>query len=317
MSSIQEEASPEQAQEKEKEGEIIIEDQEEESTEEEESSSLNLFKAVGVRYPSYWQCISYIAPSSEKQKWKPSDAVGVYCSECKITINYDWRKNPKAVSRHMDKFHKDLLQSFGNKEDSQKRQSDGKVYDFSPKQVKKARVASKAYQDMSFQSTPDLCDAFEDSIRIVDPCLGLKNLGKKTHFGGKVVTVKCFEDNSLVKDLAKTDGKNKVMVVDGGGSRRRALLGDQVALDCVNHGWEGLVIYGSIRDVDEIGALPLGVQALGTHPCKTIKRNEGQKDTPVTFGGVTFTPGDCIVCDNNGIVVNSTPLNSDILAGDG
>jgi regulator of ribonuclease activity A len=160
-----------------------------------------------------------------------------------------------------------------------------------------------------FQSTPDLCDDFEDSIRIVDPSLGLRNLGGKTHFGGEVVTVKCFEDNSLVKELAKTDGTNKVMVVDGGGSRRRALLGDQVALDCVNHGWEGLVIYGSIRDVDEIGALALGVQALGTHPCKTIKRNEGQTNIPITFGGVTFTCGDYVVCDNNGIVVNETPMN--------
>ena len=119
------------------------------------------------------------------------------------SINYDWRKNPKAVSRHMDKFHKDLLQSFGNKEDSKKRQSDGKVY-------KKARVASKSDQDMSFQSTPDLCDdSFEDIIRIVDPWLGLKNLGKKTHLGGKVVTVKCFEDNSLVKDLARRMAKTR------------------------------------------------------------------------------------------------------------
>ncbi|CAJ1952973.1 unnamed protein product [Cylindrotheca closterium] len=162
----------------------------------------------------------------------------------------------------------------------------------------------------SLKSTPDLCDDFEDTIRVVDPSLGLHNLGGKNHFGGQVVTVKCHEDNSFVKQLAKTDGKGKVMVVDGGGSRRRALLGDQVAADCVNSGWEGLVIYGSIRDVDEIKALSsLGVQALGTHPCKTLKRNEGQTGIPVEFGGVTFSSGDYVVCDNNGIVVNDAPMD--------
>lgn len=123
-----------------------------------------------------------------------------------------------------------------------------------------------------------------------------------------MVTVKCHEDNSLVKQLAKTDGHGKVMVVDGGGSLRRALLGDQVAAECANSGWEGLIIYGSIRDVDEINALRLGVQALGTHPCKTIKRNEGQTGIEVEFGGVTFRPGDYVVCDNNGIVVNDAPM---------
>lgn len=171
-------------------------------------------------------------------------------------------------------------------------------------------TAPRNMRTSSIKSTPDLCDEFEDTIRIVDPVLGFRNFGGKTHFGGQVVCVKCFEDNSLVKELAKTDGKNKVMVVDGGGSRRRALLGDQVALDCVNNGWEGLIIYGSIRDVDEIGGLDLGVQALGTHPCKTMKRNEGQTHIPITFGGVEFSPGEHVVCDNNGIVVNDKPMKA-------
>ena len=106
--------------------------------------------------------------------------------------------------------------------------------------------------------TTDLCDDFESTIKVIDPTLGLRNFGGKIHFGGTVVTVKCHEDNSLVKQLAITDGSGKVMVVDGGGSRRRALLGDQVAADCVENKWEGLVIYGSIRDVDEIKQLDLG-----------------------------------------------------------
>jgi regulator of ribonuclease activity A len=166
----------------------------------------------------------------------------------------------------------------------------------------------------TFPSTPDLCDEFEDTIRIVDPSLGFRNYGGKTRFGGQVVTVKCFEDNSVMKELivAKTIVQSTgkvVMVVDGGGSRRRALLGDQLALECVNRGWEGLVIYGSIRDVDEIGALNLGVQSLGPAPMKTVKRNEGQSSISITFGGVTFKDGDYIVCDNNGIVVHDRDMS--------
>eukprot|EP00539_Tryblionella_compressa_P002821 CAMPEP_0178752748 /NCGR_PEP_ID=MMETSP0744-20121128/11234_1 /TAXON_ID=913974 /ORGANISM="Nitzschia punctata, Strain CCMP561" /LENGTH=175 /DNA_ID=CAMNT_0020406499 /DNA_START=697 /DNA_END=1224 /DNA_ORIENTATION=+ len=170
---------------------------------------------------------------------------------------------------------------------------------------------SSSSSSSTFKTTPDICDDCEDTIRVIDPSLGFRNFGGKTHFGGTAVTVKCFEDNSKVKELAKTmNGTNKVMVVDGGGSRRRALLGDMVAADCVEQGWEGLVIYGSIRDVDEIAALDLGVQALGSHPQKTQKRNEGMVNIPVMFGGVTIQPGDYVICDNNGIVVNaSDPRN--------
>ena len=159
------------------------------------------------------------------------------------------------------------------------------------------------------KSTPDLCDDFEDTIRCLDPIF--HNYGGKRHFGGSVVTVKCFEDNSKVKELAKQPGEGRVMVVDGGGSRRRALLGDMVAADAQASGWAGLVIYGSIRDVNEIGELKeLGVQALGTHPMKTIKRNEGQVNIPITFAGTTIHPGEYIACDDNGIVVLDRPFES-------
>jgi regulator of ribonuclease activity A len=170
-----------------------------------------------------------------------------------------------------------------------------------------ANFSSSSSTPSCFKTTPDICDDFESTIRVVDSSLGFRNFGGKKHFGGQVVTVKCYEDNSKVKELAKNmDGRNKVMVVDGGGSRRRALLGDMVAADCVQQGWEGLLIYGSIRDVDEISKLDLGVQALGSHPIKTQKRNQGQIGVPVMFGGVTIQPGDYIVCDNNGIVVNES-----------
>jgi regulator of ribonuclease activity A len=167
--------------------------------------------------------------------------------------------------------------------------------------------SSSSSSSIEFAATPDVCDDVGDErIRVIDPTLGLKNLGGRKKFGGQVVTVKCYEDNSMIKHLAKNvNGTGKVIVVDGGGSKRRALLGDMVATDCINNGWEGLVIYGCIRDVDEISNMKdLGVHALGTHPQKTIKRNEGQINIPITFGGITINNDDWIVCDNNGIVVN-------------
>ena len=155
-------------------------------------------------------------------------------------------------------------------------------------------------------STPDLCDANEGAVRVLEPML--KNFGGLSRFFGEAVTIKCFEDNSLVKEQAATPGNGRVMVVDGGGSRRRALLGDMIAAKARENGWAGFVIYGSIRDVDVIAELELGVQALGAIPVKTEKRGIGDLDVPVTFGGVTFRPGDWVYADNNGVIVSDTPL---------
>lgn len=155
-------------------------------------------------------------------------------------------------------------------------------------------------------STPDLCDAHEDSVRVLEPMLG--NFGGLTSFHGEVVTISCFEDNSLVKEQAATPGKGKIMVVDGGGSKRRALLGDMIAARAQENGWAGFVIYGSIRDVDIIAELKLGVKALGAIPVKTEKRGIGELNIPVTFGGVTFRPGDWVYADNNGVIVSDTAL---------
>ncbi|MAL98671.1 ribonuclease E activity regulator RraA [Hydrocarboniclastica marina] len=153
--------------------------------------------------------------------------------------------------------------------------------------------------------TPDLCDAHPD-IQVVEPMFG--NFGGREAFGGEIVTVKCFEDNSIVKEQVAQPGKGKVMVVDGGGSNRAALLGDMLAEKAAENGWEGLVIYGCIRDVDAIGETDLGVQALGSHPRKTEKRGLGDLNVPVTFGGVTFRPGHYIYADNNGVVVSEKAL---------
>lgn len=153
--------------------------------------------------------------------------------------------------------------------------------------------------------TPDICDDHPE-VQVVEP--GFQNFGGIDAFGGEVVTVKCFEDNSVVKEQVGKPGNGRVMVVDGGGSRRAALLGDMLAEKAADNGWAGLIIYGCIRDVDVIRKTRLGVQALGTHPRKTDKKGIGDLDVPVTFGGVTFKPGQYVYADNNGIVVSETKL---------
>lgn len=155
--------------------------------------------------------------------------------------------------------------------------------------------------------TPDLCDEYPELVRVLEPMM--KNYGGRQSFGGEIVTIKCFEDNSLVREKVAQPGKGKVLVVDAGGSKRRACLGDMLAEKAVSNGWEGILMYGCIRDVDAIAALDLGVQALGAHPMKTEKKGVGEFNLEVTFGGVVFTPGEYVYADNNGVIVSRSPLS--------
>ncbi len=154
--------------------------------------------------------------------------------------------------------------------------------------------------------TPDLCDENPDLVSVLEPMLS--NYGGREAFGGEIVTVKCFEDNSLVKETLGTNGQGKVLVVDGGGSLRRALLGDMIAENALKNGWEGILIYGCIRDVSTIAGLDLGVQALSSIPLKTAKRGIGDHNVAVTFGGITFTPGAFVYADSNGVVTSPRAL---------
>ena len=160
---------------------------------------------------------------------------------------------------------------------------------------------------MASKSIPDLCDDYPELVRVLDPIFS--NFGGRERFSGPLVTVKCFEDNSVVKELVGTPGEGRVLVVDAGGSMRRACLGDMLAEQASVNGWAGLVIYGCIRDVDEIMATDIGVQALGTHPMKTDKKGIGELGISVTFAGVTFSLGDYVYADNNGIIVSSQRLD--------
>lgn len=155
--------------------------------------------------------------------------------------------------------------------------------------------------------TCDLCDEHADSVSVVTG-LHWRNFGGRKNFGGQVETVKCFEDNSRVKEHLATPGKGKVLVVDGGGSLRNALIGDMIAENAVENGWEGVIIYGACRDVDALLQLDLGVVTLGCVPIKSVRRGEGQLNIPVSFGGVIFQPGHWVYADNNGIIVAPAAL---------
>lgn len=155
-------------------------------------------------------------------------------------------------------------------------------------------------------TVPDLCDAYEGGVTVLEPVF--RSFGGNPRFSGTAVTVKCFEDNSQVKALAEQPGLGRVMVVDGGGSLRASLLGDQVAQAACVNGWSGIVIYGCVRDVDALAQLALGIQALAAYPRRTIKRGFGDVDVPVTFAGATLYPGDFIAADLNGILVAPEPL---------
>lgn len=155
-------------------------------------------------------------------------------------------------------------------------------------------------------SVPDICDDYFDEIRVVEPWF--TDFGAKQKFSGKIVTVKCFEDNSLVRDLVNTEGRGRVIVVDGGGSMRRALLGDLLAAKAVKNGWQGLLINGCVRDVEILQDIDLGIKALNSHPVKTDKRGEGQLDIALEFAGVRIEPGQFLYADANGVIVAERDL---------
>jgi len=155
-------------------------------------------------------------------------------------------------------------------------------------------------------STPDLSDQHPEVSVIALP---LFNFGGRQQFCGRCVTIKCHEDNSLVKTTVGEPGEGRVLVVDGGGSTRRALVGDMIAEQAAINGWSGIIINGVIRDVDEVGAIDLGVKALGTCPLKTEKLGMGQRDVLLEIGGARINPGDYIYADNNGVLVSHIALS--------
>lgn len=158
-------------------------------------------------------------------------------------------------------------------------------------------------------SVPDICDQFPDEIAVLEPLFS--DFGGRRRFHGEIATVACFEDNSLVGESVRTAGLGRVLVVDGGGSLRRALLGDLLAGEAFSNGWQGLVINGAVRDVEILETIDIGVKALAACPVKTEKRGAGQRGATLHFAGVSVEPGHWLYADANGVVVASRNLGVD------
>ena len=163
--------------------------------------------------------------------------------------------------------------------------------------------------DPGFVPTCDLGDRHkatgDDSFRVLPPVF--HHYGGMRRFAGRVSTVKCFEDNSLVKAALEGPGEGRVLVVDGAGSVRRALVGGNIGAAAARNGWAGVVVDGAVRDVAELAACDVGIRALATMPLPTEKRNQGQADVPVTIQGVIVRPGEWLYADEDGIVVMPQP----------
>ena len=159
----------------------------------------------------------------------------------------------------------------------------------------------KSIEKTMNETTCDISDKLHPNVQYLAPVY--KNYGSKTSFSGHIVTVKCYEDNSLVEVALKTNGKDSVLVIDAGGSMNCAMLGDKRAADAINNEWEGIIVYGLIRDSVAINGMELGIRALGVYPLKSIKKGVGDSNLIVNFSGVTFTPGEYLYADDDGVIV--------------
>jgi regulator of ribonuclease activity A len=157
--------------------------------------------------------------------------------------------------------------------------------------------------------TADLCDAYGEQVQVAAPLF--RDYGGVPAFSGPIATVKVHEDNVLVRQALEEPGVGRVLVVDGGGSLRCALVGDNLAALAQQNGWSGIIVYGCIRDARAIAGITLGVKALNTHPRKSVKLGAGQRDVPVTFAGAQFVPGHYVYADEDGVVVANQPLEAD------
>jgi regulator of ribonuclease activity A len=164
-----------------------------------------------------------------------------------------------------------------------------------------SRSAASSEKAATAVNTADLYDERGEELDSI--ALQFQSLGGRSHFSGPVRTIRCFEDNALVKSTLATPGNGAVLVVDGSGSLRTALMGDMIAASAVENRWAGVVINGAIRDREAIAELPLGVKALGSNPRKSAKAGAGETDVDLLIDGVTIRPGATIWCDPDGILV--------------
>ncbi|GLS82295.1 ribonuclease E activity regulator RraA [Paraferrimonas haliotis] len=158
-------------------------------------------------------------------------------------------------------------------------------------------------------NTSELCDMYMDRVDVVEPMFS--NFGGVSSFGGAIATIKCFEDIGLIADVVASEGKGRILLIDGGGSLRRAIFDAQLAETALENGWEGVVVYGCVRDVDALEDLDIGIQAIASIPVGGDIQGTGEAEIPVNFGGVTFLPEDHLYADSTGIILSPDPLDLD------
>ncbi|MBY6064553.1 ribonuclease E activity regulator RraA [Pseudidiomarina sediminum] len=156
-------------------------------------------------------------------------------------------------------------------------------------------------------NTSELCDLYPDMVDVVEPMF--VHFGGRVSFGGQLVTIKCFEDKGVIEEVVQQPGSGKVLLVDGGGSSRRALIDIAVAEMALDNDWEGIICYGAVRDVDALDELDLGVMALTSIPVGAAAEGIGEVDVAVNFAGVTFLPEDHIYADTTGVILSPEPLD--------
>ncbi|GAX15240.1 regulator of ribonuclease activity A [Fistulifera solaris] len=245
--------------------------------------------AVGT---TYWDFIQLIAPRFDPDKtWESKDAVDAWCLKCNKRVTYQCGDS-SGVRYHVRIRHEDHLQ---------KMEMFSNGGDFNDSTPKKRKLSSSSSYKAGFVPTCDLYDEYLDTARV--PTVAWRSFGGIKQFYGPVVTVKCFEDNSRVKELVETDGKGSVLVVDGGASMRCALLGDMLAIKAQENNWAGILIHGCVRDVAALSKVKLGVMALGSTPRKSKRNGEGQSQLSVRLGDVECRPNDLVFCDLDGVLI--------------
>ena len=160
-----------------------------------------------------------------------------------------------------------------------------------------------------FIDTSELCDLYAEQVDVVEPIFS--SFGGVSNFYGKVTTVKCFESNGLIAEVLEENGEGRVLVIDGGGAVRRGLIDTELAQLAVDNGWEGIIVYGAVRQIQQLENLDIGIHALAPIPVSADESSDGESDVPVNFGGVTFFPEDYIYADLTGIILSQELLDLD------
>ena len=160
-------------------------------------------------------------------------------------------------------------------------------------------------------STSDLCDHFADVVDVLEPMF--INFGGLPSFSGRVKTVKCFENNELIREILSTDGTDSVLLIDGGGSTRRALIDIELTEIALENNWQGIIVYGAIRHVDELEELDLGIQAIASIPVAADSEGAGEDGIGVNFAGVSFFDDDFVYADSTGIILSAEELELEII----